>query len=63
MARGSWTFKPTELTRAVKAVLAAGVQVRRVEVDKQHGKIIVVTEVTPVEKSVLDMWRERRGAS
>jgi hypothetical protein len=62
MARGAWTFKPRDVTRAVKAVVAAGMQVRRVELDSQ-GRIVVVTEATPPEvKSALDMWRERRGA-
>ena len=42
MARGTCTFKQQDVTRAVKAVAAAGVEVQRVEIDK-HGRIIVVT--------------------
>jgi predicted site-specific integrase-resolvase len=41
MARGSCTFKQRDVKCAVKAVVAAGVLVRRVEIDKA-GKIVVV---------------------
>ena len=42
MSRGPCTFKQRDITKAVKAVVAAGVQIERVEVDKD-GKISVVT--------------------
>ncbi len=42
MSRGTQRFRQRDLTRAVKAVVAAGVDVLRVEVDKA-GRIIVVT--------------------
>jgi hypothetical protein len=35
------TFKKTDVTRATRAVLAAGLDVERVEIDKS-GRIIVV---------------------
>ena len=41
MPRGACTFKQTDLTKAVKAVVAAGVVVARVEVDRD-GRIVVV---------------------
>ena len=41
MARGSCTFRQRDVTAAVKAARAAGVEVARVEVDK-NGKIIVI---------------------
>jgi hypothetical protein len=41
MSRGPHIFKQTDVTRAVKAVVAAGVEVARVEVDKE-GRIVVV---------------------
>lgn len=41
MARGSCTFRRRDVTRAVKAVVAAGLCVIRVEVDKS-GKITVI---------------------
>jgi hypothetical protein len=42
MARGACTFKQNDVTRALRATLAAGVAVLRVEIDK-FGKIVVVT--------------------
>jgi hypothetical protein len=42
MPRAPCTFKQTDVTRAIKAVLAAGIEVQRVEVD-QDGKIAIIT--------------------
>ena len=41
MARTALTFKQTDVVRLVKAVAAAGVEVARVEVDKD-GRIVVI---------------------
>jgi hypothetical protein len=41
MSRGPQTFRQGDVTRAVRAVVAAGVSVAKVEVDKD-GRIIVV---------------------
>jgi hypothetical protein len=41
MARGKLTFKKADVTRAVKAVTAAGVKVARIEVDTT-GKIVII---------------------
>jgi hypothetical protein len=41
MSRGPHTFRQGDVTRAVRAVRAAGVEVQRVEVDRA-GKIVVV---------------------
>jgi hypothetical protein len=48
MARGPCTFRQRNVTAAVKAVVAAGVEVARVEVDTD-GKIVVVTKATDAE--------------
>jgi hypothetical protein len=42
MARTPSTFRQQDVTRAVKAVTAAGVNIARVEIDKS-GKIVIVT--------------------
>lgn len=41
MSRARSAFRQQDVTRAVRAVMAAGEQVRRVEVDKS-GKIVVI---------------------
>lgn len=41
MSRGAQTFRQTDVKRAVKALVAAGLTVARVEIDRD-GKIVVV---------------------
>jgi hypothetical protein len=50
MARGPSTFKQRDVTAAVKAVVAAGVEVARVEVGND-GRIIVVTGKPPAAEA------------
>lgn len=57
-------FRQSTVTRAVKAVRAAGVGVERVEVEPS-GKIVILT--TSIEKpdtddQALDQWVKRNGA-
>ena len=42
MSRRPCTFKQRDVTKAVKAIVAAGQQIERVEVSKD-GKIVIVT--------------------
>jgi hypothetical protein len=42
MARGPVSFKQRDVTRALRAAGAAGIEVQRVEIDRE-GKIILVT--------------------
>jgi hypothetical protein len=42
MSRGQQTFKQSDVTKALKATVKAGIAVERVEIDK-NGKIVVVT--------------------
>jgi hypothetical protein len=41
MARAPSTFRKQDVTRAVKAVTAAGVHIARIEIDKA-GKIVII---------------------
>ena len=42
MSRTPSTFRQQDVTRAVKAVAAAGVHIARIEIDKM-GKIVIIT--------------------
>nr|WP_298683367.1 hypothetical protein [uncultured Dongia sp.] len=42
MAKGKISFKQSDLTRAIKAVRAAGIDVSRIEIEPDTGKIIIV---------------------
>jgi hypothetical protein len=41
MPKGRQTFRRNDLTRAIKAALAAGVGVTRAEIDSSTGKIVL----------------------
>jgi hypothetical protein len=45
MTRAPSTFRQRDVTRAVKAIAAAGVGIARVEIDKE-GKITIITTNT-----------------
>jgi hypothetical protein len=53
MARAPSTFRQQDVTRAVKAVTAAGVHIASVEIDKT-GKIVIVA-ATPTEAGHSDL--------
>ena len=58
MARAPSTFRQQDVTRAVKAVTAAGVHIARVEIDKT-GKIVIITADTtgrPSETKEANEW-------
>jgi hypothetical protein len=57
MSRGPLTFRQTDLTRAVKAVRAAGVEVMRIEIDRA-GKIIVVAGKPNEAETTTNSWDE-----
>jgi hypothetical protein len=54
MSRAPSTFRQQDVTRAVKAVAAAGVHIARIEIDRL-GKIVIITgEVPPAAQDDLD---------
>jgi CTP:molybdopterin cytidylyltransferase MocA len=57
MARGACTFKQQDVTRALRATIAAGIKVQRVEIDKD-GRIIVVTAGDTPSAPADDLDRE-----
>lgn len=62
MARGPSMFRQTDLTKALKAALAAGLGVVRCEIEA-NGKIVVVTspEVSPGPRTEFDKWKQSRA--
>lgn len=54
MARGRCTFKQQDVTRLLKATVAAGIEVQRIEIDRD-GKMVVVAG------KKLGQANERRG--
>ena len=42
MSRRACTFKQQDVTRALRATVAAGIEVQRIEIDRD-GKIVLVT--------------------
>jgi hypothetical protein len=62
MSRGSLSFKQADLTRAVKALVAAGVGVSRVEIGKD--RVIVVpgkpTETDREDAAERNEWDDQK---
>ena len=48
MSRGAQTFRRTDVTKAVKGAIAAGMDVRRVEIDRD-GTIVVFASGSETE--------------
>jgi hypothetical protein len=53
MARARSAFRQQDVTRAVKAVVAAGVGIARVEIDKE-GKITIIAATAAEPENDLD---------
>ena len=63
MARGPATFKQADVTRALRGVAAAGVQVARIEIDARTGNIVMLTPRAPnVPDGPYDMWKAESSA-
>jgi hypothetical protein len=63
MSRAPHSFKQRDVTRAIKAVEAAGLSIARAEVDKD-GKIVIIPgqpERTPSKMNDLDAWTSKHA--
>lgn len=47
MARGACTFRQHDVTRALRATVAAGREVRRIEIGRDGKIVLVITEAEP----------------
>jgi hypothetical protein len=65
MARRPSTFRQQDVTRALRAARAAGLEVSGYEIDPATGKIIVNTSgvgsLVPTLDSALDRWLARHA--
>jgi hypothetical protein len=53
MARAPPTFRQQDVTKAVKAVTAAGVHIARIEIAKD-GRIVIITAGEPTQSRELE---------
>jgi hypothetical protein len=66
MARDKLTFRQCDVTRAIRAALAGGIDVARVEIDKE-GTIVIVASKSDSAGPEVDLdrelreWETRRG--
>jgi hypothetical protein len=58
MTRAPSTFRQQDVTRAVKAIAAAGVHITRVEIDKTGKVVIIIGNATdlPSEMTEVNEW-------
>jgi hypothetical protein len=58
------TYTQDDVKRAVKGAMAAGLSITRVEIDRDSGRIVLLTSQAPAsaEVSYLDEWMARRDA-
>jgi hypothetical protein len=62
MSKAQWAFRPSDVTRAIKAITKAGLSVSAVRINPQ-GQIEVEMAQRPAQdsKSDLDSWLAKRG--
>jgi hypothetical protein len=56
MTRAPATFRQQDVTKAVKAVAAAGVHIARVEIDKAGKIVIITTDATENQSAEVNEW-------
>jgi hypothetical protein len=59
MARAPSIFRQQDVTKAIKATKAAGVDIARIEIAKD-GRIVIVTAVEPVGARETNEWDQVR---
>jgi hypothetical protein len=57
LMRRPCTFKKTDVTRAAKAVLAAGIDIAHVEIEPVTGKITITTSSSSGAEKITDLDR------
>jgi len=57
MARAKLKFRQTDLTRALKAARAAGVEIARIEMD-EHGRPVLVIGMPESQAAEPNEWDE-----
>jgi hypothetical protein len=55
MSRGQQTFKQSDVTKALKAAVNAGMSVKRVEIER-NGKIVVITDEPSPSAATTNEW-------
>lgn len=61
MAKRPATFKQTDVTRAVKGVKAAGMNVGRVEIDRDGRIVIESSSTLAAPQNAFDQWFADHG--
>jgi hypothetical protein len=63
MARRPATFRQQDVTRALRAARAAGLEVTGYEIEPTTGKIVVntSTEAKPIAETDFDQWMANRA--
>ena len=56
MTRGSSTFRLRDVTRAVRAARAAGIEVQSIEIDPASGRITITANAAVERTDDFDKW-------
>jgi hypothetical protein len=59
--RGPLGFKESDVVRAIKSVLKAGLAIARLEIDPQSGRIVIITGGKPEETDTSNPWDKALG--
>jgi hypothetical protein len=65
MSRGAQTFTQSDVTKAIKAAVRAGLPVARVEISPEGRIIVIAGKAAPEQDAApqtpLEEWRAQRG--